>query len=415
MEHQLRPYEPFIFGTHPCASVGIVREISTILQTPAAFGCGIESTEIPNVSITSSTTDAPEDHRQEFVSFSSTKQSAQDFDSEENNDEGFDYSSQNRDSEMNGPVTETVGDAVEPEQADSSCVKRSSSKSIGMEQIAYEPNTKENNREMNEDEISSGKKGGEPMSPAPLLTRLDRLDVVLAYLEEKSLSSGHSTPHPNTNGESTKPTPENSSSTRIMEKRCKPMSSVLIETVAKGNIVDRVASLENKVSKLSEDLERMIPSSRSSSLGRDAINVNMKEGSNTATGLNIFEEEKHQVLPLEEECFRKGVHENISMPRPPHLQLDISKSNISPHGEKNDENVLADRKNISENLQKGVMDGESETKANKKIASKNATTATGVNTKNRFSKDENKSPTKSGTGKLRHLLPGCIFSHSPKA
>ncbi len=53
-----------------------------------------------------------------------------------------------------------------------------------------------------------------------------------------------------------------------------------------------------------------------------------------------------------------------------------------------------------------TMDGK------KKSASKDATTATGVNTNNRFSKDENKIPTKSGTRKLRHLLPGCIFPHS---
>lgn len=72
----------------------------------------------------------------------------------------------------------------------------------------------------------------------------------LAYLEEKSLSSGHSSPALNTNGESAKLIFENSSSANSLEKRCKPINSVLVETKAKGNIVERVASLENKVSKV---------------------------------------------------------------------------------------------------------------------------------------------------------------------
>jgi hypothetical protein len=80
---------------------------------------------------------------------------------------------------------------------------------------------------------------------------------------------------------------------------------------------------------LSEDLERMITSGRSSSLRGEATTVDIK-GSNTASGFDIFEEDKHQVLP-EEECVHKGVHENIFMPRP-QSQLDIpevSKSGIS--------------------------------------------------------------------------------------
>lgn len=391
----------------------IIREISTVLQSSAAFGCGIESTEIVNVPMTS-TTDAPEDHRQEFVSFSSTHQSAQDFDSKSNNDGSLEYSSQNQDSEISGPVAEAIGDAVESEQADSSCVKRSSR--TGIEQIAYEPNKKENNLAMNEDGTSSVKEGGELVSPVssttvPLLSRLDRLDVALAYLEEKSLSSGHSSPALNTNGESARLIFENSSSANSLEKRCKPINSVLVETKAKGNIVERVASLENKVSKLSEDLERMITSGRSSSLGREATTVDIK-GSNTASGFDIFEEDKHQVLP-EEECVHKGVHENIFMPRP-QSQLDIPETKFSPRGAKKDENFLADRKNNSENVLKETMNGDSETQGKKKIAGKDRTTATGVN-KKRFSKDEIKSPSTRGTTKLRHLLPDCIFPHSQKA
>lgn len=162
----------------------IIREISTVLQSSAAFGCGIESTEIVNVPMTS-TTDAPEDHRQEFVNFSSTHQSAQDFDSKSNKDGSLEYSSQNQDSEISGPVAEAIGDAVESEQADSSCVKRSSR--TGIEQIAYEPNKKENNLAMNEDGTSSVREGGELVSPVssttvPLLSRLDRLDVAVRGL-----------------------------------------------------------------------------------------------------------------------------------------------------------------------------------------------------------------------------------------
>lgn len=303
---------------------------------------------------------------------------------------------------------------MESEQADSSCVKRSSK--TGIEQIAYEPNKKENNLAMNEDGTSSVKEGGELVSPVssttvPLLSRLDRLDVALAYLEEKSLSSGHSSPALNMNGESAKLIFENSSSANSLEKRCKPINSVLVETKAKGNIVERVASLENKVSKLSEDLERMITSGRSSSLRGEATTVDIK-GSNTASGFDIFEEDKHQVLP-EEECVHKGVHENIFMPRP-QSQLDIPETKFSPRGEKKDGIFLADRKNNSENVLKETMNGDSETQGKKKIAGKDRTTATGVN-KKRFSKDELKSPSTRGTTKLRHLLPDCIFPHSHKA
>ncbi len=339
MEQQLvRPTEPFVFGTHPSsASLGIIRDISAVLQSSAAFGRGIDSTEIVNASVTSST-ETPEDHHQEFACLSSEHQSSQDCNSKANNNGSLEYSSRNRYSEMNGPV----GDAVEPEQDDSSCVKRSSK--TGVEQIAYEPKTKENNSDMNEDGTGSLKEGREPVSPAPLLTRLDRLDIVLAYLEEKSLFSGHSTPAPNTNGESDK---------LSLEKRCKPISSVLVETKAKGNIVERVASLENKVSRLSEDLCRMITSARSSSnIAVGETNVNMK-GSNRAThGFDLFEEEKHQVLP-DEECVRKDVHENISLPTP--LFHGITKPGFSPCGEKENENVLADRKNNNENVTKYVF------------------------------------------------------------
>lgn len=409
MENQTRPAEPFIFGTHPCASVGIVTEISTVLQSSDTFECGVESTEIDDVCMTS-TTDSPEDHCQESVSFSSTHHSAQEIDPKANNDGSLEHISQNQDPDINGPVGEAVGDAVETEQADSSCGKMSSRK--GSEQMRYESNEKESNRAMNGNGTSSVKERGEPVSSPvtsttfPLLTRLDRLDIVIAYLEEKSLSCGNSIPAPNKNGQSAESTLENSSSTKSLEKRCKSINSVLVETEAKGNIVERVVSLENKVSKLSEDIERMITSVRSG----EATTVNMK-GSDTATVFDIFEEDKHQLLP-DEECVQKGVHDHIPMPRP-QLHLDTAKTKISPLVAKSDENLLASRKTISETELKGAMDGDSETKAIKKIASKHATRATPVNKKG-FSKDENKSPT-SGKGMLRHLLPDCIFPHSLKA
>lgn len=418
MENQTRPAEPFIFGTHPCASVGIVTQISTVLQSSATFECGVESTEIVDVSMTS-TTDSPEDHCQEFVSFSSTHHSAQEIDPKANNDGSLEHISQNQDSDINGLVGEAVGDAVETEQVDSNGGKMSSKK--GSEQMRYESNEKESNRAMNGNGTSSVKERGEPVSSPvssttlPLLSRLDRLDIVIAYLEDKSLSCGNSIPAPNQDGESAKPTFENSSSTKSLENRCKSINSVLVETEAKGNIVQRVVSLENKVSKLSEDIERMITSVRSGEattvdMKGEATTVNMK-GSDTATGFDIFEEDKHQLLP-DEESVQKGVHDHIPMPGP-QLQLDTAKTKISSPVVKNDENLLADRKTHSETVLKGAMDGDSETKAIKKIASKDTTRATRVNKKG-FSKDENKSPT-SGKGRLRHLLPECIFPHSLKA
>lgn len=403
MEDQPRPTEPFIFGTHPCASVGIVTEISTGLQSSAKFECGVESTD----SMTS-TADSPENYCQKFASFSSTHCSEQEIDSKANNDGTIEHISENQDSDINGPVTEAVGAAVETEQADSSCVNMSSKRDS--EQMAYESNEKENNGAMNGNGTSSVKERVQPVSSPlssttfPLLTRLDRLEIVVAYLEQRSLSCGHSIPAPNTNGKSAKPTFENSSSTKSLEKRCKPMNSVLVETEAKGNIVERVISLEKKVSKLTEDIEQiMITSVRSG----EATTVNMK-GSHTANGFDIFEEDKHQVLP-DGECVQKGVHDHIPMPR----QLDTAKTKFSSLGVKNDENLLADPKTNSETVVKGPIDGDSETKVMKKISRNDTTRATPVNKKG-FTKDENKSHP-SGTRMLRHLLPGCIFPHSLKS
>nr|ACO87674.1 unknown [Brachypodium sylvaticum] len=89
------------------------------------------------------------------------------------------------------------------------------------------------------------------------MARVDRLDLVVGYLED--MRNGGSA-----RSSSTATTTLSSSSPANTPRgpRCRPAEELLQETRAKGSLVDRIACLENRVLKMEED-ERMSFSRRS--------------------------------------------------------------------------------------------------------------------------------------------------------
>jgi hypothetical protein len=92
-----------------------------------------------------------------------------------------------------------------------------------------------------------------------MMARVDRLDLVVGYLEEMRHhgSSARSSTSPST------PTTFSSSSptTPRSTGRCRPAEELLRETKAKGSLVERIAFLENRVLRMEE--ERLSASSLS--------------------------------------------------------------------------------------------------------------------------------------------------------
>ncbi|KAF8022315.1 hypothetical protein BT93_G2460 [Corymbia citriodora subsp. variegata] len=96
----------------------------------------------------------------------------------------------------------------------------------------------------------------------PILTRIDRLDNMLNQLEEirggsrsfRKSSSGASTPSSGTL------TSEGHASSvdfspKSLEKYCRPLDHVIVETEAKGNLVERLHHVEDRLHKVEEELE----------------------------------------------------------------------------------------------------------------------------------------------------------------
>ncbi|KAK6928739.1 hypothetical protein RJ641_004944 [Dillenia turbinata] len=91
----------------------------------------------------------------------------------------------------------------------------------------------------------------------PILARLDRLDMMLRHLEEIRVntcrspkSSGASTPSSGTL------TSEGAVSSvdfspKSLEKHCRPIDDVMVETEVKGTLIERVTLLEKRVLKRS--------------------------------------------------------------------------------------------------------------------------------------------------------------------
>lgn len=143
--------------------------------------------------------------------------------------------------------------------------------------------------------------GGTPT----LLQRVDRIDDILSSLEDKATTGGNSSrssSSPGTGRSSGPPTPSS------LEKRCKPAESVLEEVEMKGTLVERVALLETRVSKLDKSFQKII-SSGSSEFVRPALVLSAPPS--TAKEAHAHDvsspehlpvvQEKHEVLPTEHE------------------------------------------------------------------------------------------------------------------
>ncbi|GJN35648.1 hypothetical protein PR202_gb24443 [Eleusine coracana subsp. coracana] len=99
----------------------------------------------------------------------------------------------------------------------------------------------------------------QPAAATSMMARVDRLDLVLSYLEELHHNHHHhggsnvSISSPSTpTTQSADSSPRGSASWR---RACRPAKEVLEEAHAKGSLVDRVAFLEDRVLKMEEDME----------------------------------------------------------------------------------------------------------------------------------------------------------------
>ncbi|XP_068643589.1 uncharacterized protein [Aristolochia californica] len=111
-----------------------------------------------------------------------------------------------------------------------------------------------------------------PFREENILSRFDRLDYMIGCLEElktghKSASARSSGPSSPSSGTGTILTSDGgnssvNSSPKSLEKRCRPMDAVLMEIRLKGNLIDRVMQLEERVFKMSLQMEEEIENER---------------------------------------------------------------------------------------------------------------------------------------------------------
>ncbi|KAI3818481.1 hypothetical protein L1987_12289 [Smallanthus sonchifolius] len=94
----------------------------------------------------------------------------------------------------------------------------------------------------------------------PMLSRLDRLDIIVRRLEE--LRGGNRTPKsscPSTPSSGTLTSEGQVSSMdfspRSLEKHCRPIDDVIMETGMKGTLIERLVHVEDRVAKLCMQLE----------------------------------------------------------------------------------------------------------------------------------------------------------------
>ncbi|XP_027911910.1 uncharacterized protein LOC114170599 isoform X2 [Vigna unguiculata] len=89
----------------------------------------------------------------------------------------------------------------------------------------------------------------------PILSRIDRLDNLLRQLEEirgcnrSPKSSCASTPTSGSDGRVSSV----DFSPRSLEKQCRPMESVMMETEAKGTVIERLNLVEDRLLKVEEE------------------------------------------------------------------------------------------------------------------------------------------------------------------
>ncbi|ONK59737.1 uncharacterized protein A4U43_C08F9960 [Asparagus officinalis] len=94
--------------------------------------------------------------------------------------------------------------------------------------------------------------------PLPILSRVERLDLMMSYLEEikgrmdvrnlsraSTTSSGTATTTMSDGGNSSV-----NSTPKSIEKRCRPIDDAVVETQMKGSLIERVDQLESRLLKV---------------------------------------------------------------------------------------------------------------------------------------------------------------------
>ncbi|KAL4198047.1 hypothetical protein AMTRI_Chr03g43920 [Amborella trichopoda] len=142
--------------------------------------------------------------------------------------------------------------------------------------------------------------------PMPVLSRLDRLDLLLGYLEERhSLSQRH-------NGNVSEPS--------RLKLECKPLASALQEVQSKGTLMDRIAVLENRVLQLSLEMEEGSASS-SSTLAASNAELSICQGADPTSNFASSNELQKEPAKHREEV-SKGFHEDQDHDRT-HIEVTI--------------------------------------------------------------------------------------------
>ncbi|KAL6846842.1 hypothetical protein ACP4OV_022695 [Aristida adscensionis] len=107
----------------------------------------------------------------------------------------------------------------------------------------------------------------QPARSSSMMARVDRVDLVLSYLEEMHAHHGRSnsvTSSPSTaaagtgtgtDDSSAASTPRGSWSSSWRRASCRPAKEALQEAQAKGTLIDRIAFLEDRLLKMEEDME----------------------------------------------------------------------------------------------------------------------------------------------------------------
>ncbi|KAK1282074.1 hypothetical protein QJS10_CPB22g01373 [Acorus calamus] len=97
----------------------------------------------------------------------------------------------------------------------------------------------------------------------PILSRLDRLDILMGYFEEFKVhskssrrSSGTTSPSSGTaTSDGGRSSSVDDALPKSMEKLCHPMEKVVMEAQEKGSLVDRIDRLEHRVLRLGLQME----------------------------------------------------------------------------------------------------------------------------------------------------------------
>ncbi|KAM0017140.1 hypothetical protein Hdeb2414_s0028g00704631 [Helianthus debilis subsp. tardiflorus] len=95
----------------------------------------------------------------------------------------------------------------------------------------------------------------------PMLSRLDRLDIIVRHLEELKVGNSNRTPKssscPSTpSSKSEGQASSFDSSPRSLEKHCRPIDDVIAETETKGTLIERLVHVEDRVAKVRRNCHR---------------------------------------------------------------------------------------------------------------------------------------------------------------